>query len=283
MDKNILNIIKKNKEDFVPAIFTSKQIDIISQYCQGKKLSNNERHILYTSIAKKVKALTHVYENEIIISGRDKMIESRIPKALELLREHKGKKAFIGGSFLFSPEYNDIDLFIIVEKGYREMHSGNLHTIFLSEKKLLEQIFQSAKLISISNFDLPQIKFSQPMKLGDIMSLYHESVIEIIDKEKREAARKLAFAYHSIIQNRVLDGKELKSLTNDIGIESIEKMTKELILRLFSHSYIYVSLNGYVNSLVSAMRTEKNENLKMYKNLYEEIMHEARRGKAEAA
>ena len=57
------------------------------------------------------------------------MIPQRLEKAKEIIKEYSKEydKVFVSGSFLFSREFNDIDVFIIREKGYKEGWDGKRH------------------------------------------------------------------------------------------------------------------------------------------------------------
>jgi hypothetical protein len=287
MNKNILKIITEKKKDFVPFIFTEKQAEIIRKYFLGNTLSYNEKHALYTSINKKIIALESIYceKQEIFyVYGKEKIIEKRIEKAKELIRKFPGKRVFIAGSFLFKEDYNDIDIFLIQQRGYKEIHDNSLHIIKLSEKKLESPVFQSAAMISLSNFPIT-FKFTKPiLKINDLMSAYHESVIEIMDNQERELTRHLIFAHSLFIEDRIIDGAELKIRSEKATLTEIDSISKRMLNKLFSNNYLYVKLHNYVKSLDSAIKAEKsNANLKRYKAVYEEIINDSRRSKAEAA
>jgi len=190
----------------------------------------------------------------------------------------------VGGSFLFKEEYNDIDIFIIIKKGYKEIHEEKLHIIKLTEKKLRNPVFQSAASIAISNFVIPSKIICPKLKIHEIMSAYHEAAIEVMDKQEREMTRFLIFNYYLLMENKLLDGLELKKITESLNIPQLENIVKKLIKKLFANTYVYIALHEYLKSLSAAINAEKsNENLKRYKNLYEEIINETRRSKAEAA
>jgi hypothetical protein len=284
MNRIILKTILDNKSAFVPVIFTNKQVSIIKKYIQHEKLSYNEQHILYTGIKRKMVAMEILVSGKenLVITGRDKIIQKRIPLAVKLLKRFSPNNAFISGSFLFKEKYSDIDIFVIVRRGYKEVHEDTLHIIYLTQKRLLSQVFQSASLISIANFQIPSKVNRSQLKLSDIMALYHETVIEIMDKERREMARKLVFEYYLAIKNHLLDGKDLQEITQTVDLVALGNMVKEIIKKKYSLSYIYVALQSYVATLTETMRSEKGENLKKYKELYEEMLDEVRGSKAEA-
>jgi hypothetical protein len=289
MNQNILNIIINNQEQFIPLIFTKKQIKVLKKYKEKKKLTNAEKKALYTSITKKVKALELIKiekENEFYINGRNKIIPERLEKAKELIKLYSKKynKVFISGSFLFSKKYNDIDIFIIRERKYDEKWKNKEHIIFLTEKRLQNPVFQSAALISVSNFIIPNKITKKSLKLGDLMSSYHESAIEIIENQDRSMTRFIIFSYGLHLKNKIIDGSELKDRINNLNLGELDSMVKEMLKKFFSSSYLYVELHDYIKTLNKTIKTEKNiEHLKRYKSVYEEIINETRNSKAETA
>ena len=289
MDEKILKIVLMQREKFVPLLFTAKQINVLHKYQNHLKLANAEKKALYTSIKRKMNALeTFEMEKEktYYITNADRMIPERLDEAKKTLEAYvkKHQKVFISGSFLFSENYGDIDVFIIREKGYKEEHEAGHHLIYVTMKKLQNPVFQSAAKISVSSFLIPAVLRRKPLKLHELMSSYHEAIIEILDKKKREMTRYLVFRYYLHLKDVVLDGKKLKEISESITLNDVDALLKEILTTLFSPSYLYVSLHEYVKGLNKAMVSEKNiEHLKRYKSVYEDIIHESRRGKAEAA
>src|SRR3989344_2052366 len=200
MNKNILNKILENKQLFIPLIFTEKQFNILQKYEENKKLNNAEKKALYTSITNKMKALEIIKietDAEYFINGRNKIIPSRLEAAKKIIDEYSKKydRVFISGSFLFAKEYGDIDI------------------LFVTEKRLQNPVFQSAALISVSNFIIPNKIKQRPVKLGEFMSSYHEATIEIMEKKEYELARYIVFTYYLRLKNKLLDGYELSRIT----------------------------------------------------------------------
>lgn len=290
MNKNILKIILQRKEKFVPLIFTEKQFDVLARYSSGLKLSNAERKALYTSISKKIVALETLYreqKGEYYIYGSQDIIPSRLEEAKRLIDKYSEKyaKIFVSGSFLFSKGFGDIDIFIIREKGYKEVVEDNIHLIFLAEKRLSDPVFQSTSLISVSNFIIPRKIRKKKLSLSELMSMYHESVIEIMKKEKKpEAVRNLIFYYNLFYKNRLMSPKELRDISERIKIAEIGLLMKDLCKALFSKNYLYVEIHEYIKTLKESINNIKpNEHLVRFKNTYEEMIYGRQRGKAEAA
>ena len=291
MDKNILKIILRRKESFVPLIFTEKQFNTLSRHHSKIKLSNAEKKALYTSIKKKMEALSlfsrEQKDREYYASSPGEIMPLRLAEAKKLIGIYSKKhdKLFIAGSFLFSKEFNDIDIFVIKEKGYKEAWDGNKHVIFLPEKKLTSPIFQSAALISVSNFQIPaKIKKKKP-SLSELMATYHEAVIEYIRQEKKpESIRRLVFDHSLFCRNRLLDGKKLKEISEKAGLNELDMLIKELCKKLFSEAYLYVEVHTYIKTLKESIKNIKpNTHLIRFRNTYEEMIYGRQRSKAEAA
>lgn len=291
MNKNILKIILKKKQLFVPLIFTEKQFEVLSRYSTKVKLSNAEKKALYTSIKKKMDALelfsAEQKDIEYYISSPNNIIPLRLTEAKKLLDKYskKYRKVFISGSFLFSNEFNDIDIFVIKERGHKEKWQGNNHIIFLSEKRLTNPVFQSASLISVSNFIIPRKIEKKKPSLSESMSTYHEAVIEFMRKdEKPESIRRLIFDYNLFCKNKLLNGKSLRELSKKTKLDDLDKMIKELCKKLFSETYLYVEVHDYIKTLKESIKNIKpNNHLIRFRDTYEEMIYGRQRSKTEAA
>jgi len=289
MYTKIIKTILQNAESFIPLVFTRKQISVLKLYKSNAKLSNADKKALYTSIKKKLAALQLLFsENETkeySLNGSEKMIHSRRREAQKLINIYSkaGGKVFISGSFLYSKEYSDIDIFILRDRGYKEEWDGNNHIIFLTKKKLADPIFQSAAMISVSNFIIPRKMQKKKPKLSELMSIYHEAVIEKIKQEKKtEAARSMVFLHSLFCDKKILDGKELSSKSNSIFLDDLDKHTIELCKTLFSQTYLYISIHEYIKTLKESIKNiQPNNHLRRYQNTYEELIYGRRRSKAE--
>lgn len=291
MDKKTLKIALGKKELFVPLIFTKKQFNILRKYDKHFSLSNAEKKSLYTSITRKMEALgsfsSEQKNREYYINSPGEIIAARLAEAKKLIDSYSKKHcmAFIAGSFLFSKEFNDIDIFIIRKKGYKEKWDGNKHIIFLSESRLANPVFQSALLISLSNFMIPkQIKKKKP-SLSELMTTYHEAVIEHARKEKKpESMRRLIFDYSLFCKNKLLNGKELKEMPEKIKLSELDMLIKELCKKLFSKTYLYVEVHTYIKTLKESIKNIKpNSHLIRFRDTYEEMIYGRQRSKTEAA
>ncbi|MEA2036980.1 MAG: hypothetical protein U9O94_05695 [Nanoarchaeota archaeon] len=289
MNEKTLEIVLGKKTLFVPLIFTNKQFNILEKYSRGLRLSNAEKKALYTSIKKKMEALDSFLieqkDLEYWVNSPDEIIPSRLKEAKKILEEYskKHKMVFIAGSFLFSKRYGDMDIFVIRERGYKEEHDGNKHIVFLPEKKLFAPIFQSASLISVSNFRIPKKLRKKRHSLSEIMATYHEAVIERMRKEEKpEAIRNLVFEYNLRCKD-LINGKQLKEISDKVTLDEMDIIMKTLCMKLFSATYLYVEVHTYIQTLKESIKNIKlNKHLIIFKNTYEEMIYGRQRSKAEA-
>src|SRR3989338_1253845 len=288
MNEKLVKMVLQREKLFVPLLFTEKQMNVLRMHDHRLALSNAEKKALYTSIKKKMNALNSLFperKGEYFISGAQYILPARLAEAKKLLDEYSRtyERVFVSGSFLFSREFNDIDIFIIRKRGYNEVTEHGRHLIFLSEKKLRNPIFQSTLLISVSSSPVPiKIRRKRP-SLSELMTTYHKSVIGLLgDKEKPEAIRRLIFNHSLFCGNRLLDGRELRERTRKITVDELDMLIQELCKKLFSETYLYVEVHDYLKTLEASIGAIRpNTHLVRYKSAYEELIYGRRRGKAE--
>ena len=283
MNNKICKKLLKNKEKFVPYLFTDKQIKVISKHINNKPMTNTEKVYLYSSIKRKIDALSLLKE-EFYFYGTN-MIQERLKKAKELLKEINDK-AFISGSFLFSKNYNDIDLYIISNRR-KQYHKGKMHFIYITEEDLKKPIFQSAAKYCVSNFEITMDKpIRKRMKFNDLIVNYETTIVELLDKEDEKTIREVLFEYYIQLKNTILSSYEVYTKTINIintskSINILNNMVKELLLKNYSKRYIYDELSNFVKRLDGDIKEFKaNENLKIYRTLFNEVKNECRRAAA---
>ena len=274
MEKKILKNIVENKAKFVPLLFTAKQVNLIEKYLQNmkkgkdketQKMTPTEKTILYSTIKKKVDALMLLKE-EFHIKGQN-MIPERVEKAKEILKAINKEKAFISGTFLFAQDYNDIDIYVISNKRKQfhqkeETSDKELHFIYITENDLKKPIFNSASQYCVANFfiETPQANIEKPA-FSDLVMTYEMAVTEImnseIDKdEDQKTSRELIFEYNLQVKNIVLYSYTLSKRFNEVislkmndKISIINMMAKELLIKLYSPTYLYNELTKFVKQL----------------------------------
>jgi predicted nucleotidyltransferase len=287
MNKNICKTIIKNKNQFIPHLFTERQVIIMQKYLQKQKLTNTEKTYLYSTIKRKTDAL-QLLKEEWYIKGNN-MIPERVKEAKEILKK-LNKKAFISGSFLYTKNYNDIDIFI-VGKRRKQRHDGNKHFIYINEKKLRHPIFFSCLLYSVATFSAEKIEpiIKRPDYSG-LVTGYEMAINEILDDDDQKMVRDLLFEYHLQIKDEVLDSFSLHKELNTIKripkkerIKIVNNMIKEMLLQLYSRRYIHDKLSWFVKQLEKDIQNFKtNDNLIIYHKVLGDVKNECRRAQAAA-
>lgn len=282
MNKKTCKKVIENKKMFVPAIFTERQFEVIRKYTTNDKLTITEKTYLYTSIKKKMQAL-QLLKEEFYITGKD-MISKRVEEAKNILSKIN-EKAFISGSFLYKENYNDIDIFILSKKR-KQSEKEKRHYIYITEKDLKKPMLASAALYSISNFNLPKINVPRKRYgMDNTIMAYQIAISEHMDNEGFKTLKDLIMEYYLIVKNKVLDSYELSKLYGEIenssnAIEKINLMIKELLLFSYSKRYLYDELVKFTKDFPKLINEYiANENLIVYKKVYDEIKSECRRVK----
>ncbi len=281
----MITLLLPLKQQYVPLLFTEKQWNVMKKYSKNKSLTSAEKKALYTSIKKKTDALATLpaeqQGKEYYITGGEHILPERVADAKRIIDEYKIKnsRVFIGGSFLYSRQWNDIDIFIVRERGYKEEWKEKQHIIYLSEKKLSQPVFQSTARISIATFNVQRRIIKREPKLNDIMSTYHEAIIEHIQKEKKpEAIRRLIFENELYAHENILNPKELQEKARHATIPTLNNALKELCKKIYSKTYLYIRLHEYITTLKETIKNiHPNKHLQLYKKTYEDIIYERRR------
>lgn len=272
MEEKILKTIVENKARFTPHLFTERQVELMQRYLNRQEMTSSEKTYLYSTIKKKVDALMLLKE-EFHIKGSD-MIPERVAKAKEILTKINKEKAFISGTFLFAQDYNDIDIYVISNKRKQfhqpvEMQEGTagnqekeLHFIYITEEDLKKPIFNSASQYCVANFfvETPLANIEKP-DFSELVMTYEIAVTEImnceVDKdEDQKTSRELIFEYNLQINHIVLDSYNLNKRFNEIislkmndKIKFMNMMVRELLIKLYSPSYLYNELTRFLKKL----------------------------------
>jgi len=284
MDKNILKIIVDESKRLVPGIFTKKQIKIIERYSKKERLSNTEKTYFYATIKKKIDLLS-MFKGEFYFYGKD-MIQERVEEAKDILDEIDDN-AFISGTFLFSKNFNDVDIYVIAKRR-KQYHQGKKHFIFITKEDLKKPIFVSAAKYCISNFfmDLSKVEIKRP-DFNDLVMTYELAINEILDNDDQKRIRDLIFEHRIQLNKQVLDSyslnkkfNEIKKLKKGEKIKYVNNLAKELLLRSYSNDYVYNEISPFVTRLKKdADGYKSNENLLIYIDMLNEVKHESRKAK----
>ena len=286
MNKEICNKVLENKERFIPHLFTLTQISLLESYLKHKKLTRSEKTYLYSTIKKKMDALTLLRE-EYYIQGSN-MIPERVEQAKQILKGLNQPRAFISGSFLFKPDYGDVDIYILAKKRMSQLQ-GNKHLMYITEKNLRHPIFFSSLQYSVATFSMSTLKPDIKMpKFNELIMAYEMAINEILDNDDQKMVRDLLFEYHLQIKHVVLDSYSLHQQFEEVKTKDIhEKITmvnalaKELLLKIYSKKYLYHELGPFIKNLQETIKEYKtNDNILIYAQLLGEVKDECIRAEA---
>ncbi len=298
MEEKILKSIVENKAKFIPHLFTVRQVELIEKYLYNiiehkedamkAEMSKSEKAYLYSTIKKKVDALMLLKE-EVHIKGSN-MIPERVEKAREILKTINKEKAFISGTFLFAQDYNDIDIYVISNKRKQfhqkeENSEKELHFIYITEDDLKKPIFNSASQYCVANFfvETPTPLIKRP-NYDELIMTYEGAIIEIMDNDDQKTFRQLIFEYYLQLKGIIFDSYAINKLFKEILLKTQEEriklannFAKELLLQLFSCSYLYNNLSPFIKRIESYIPEYKaNENLKVYVEVFTGVKNECR-------
>jgi hypothetical protein len=281
MDDKICKIVVGNKDSFVPFIFTDKQHIILKKYLDKKTLTNNEKVYLYSSISKKIKALS-LLKQEFYIKGKN-MIPQRVEKSKSLL-SNLNKNAFVSGSFLYKKNFDDIDVFVLSKK--RKQYTKNkIHYVFITHKDLEKPMIASAMNYCVSNFELPIINVKiKKYGLENTLLAYQMSISELKEEEFK-SLKNIIMEYYLLVKGVVLDSYELTMKYEEIrkgdSIKKINSMAKDLLLKSYSKRYLYDEFAKLSVNLSKLIKKYDDQDIVIYKDFFDEIKNECRNFKGE--
>lgn len=206
---------KRIKEDIVPTLFTEHQFQLAIKRFANRKLTQTERNEFSRTISRKMKAINAITQNRYVY-GEERIIRLNVAKHhLKVLsRKFKNRQIIISGSFLYSKNYNDIDVFVISKYQKNNYKIGQYHINYLTNTN--SAFFKSVSKLCITN---QVIKQTTPIdvSLDKLISLYQEIsndyTKKIIDKN---ALREFIIQSAIIGGNPVPDSKDLKKQTDSI-------------------------------------------------------------------
>ncbi len=279
MDKEICKLIVEQRKEFIPHLFTDRQVVLIERYLQQKELTPSEKTYLYSTITKKIEAL-RLLKKEYYITGKE-MIPQRVESARKILDGFSNEKAFISGSYLYNKDSQDIDIFI-VGKRHKQEHRNNQHLTYITEADTQKPLFVSVLNYCIANFSFTVMPIIKREQYGELLFIYQLAVNEILDNDDQKTVRRLIFEYYVQTKKIILDSfslhqhfYEIKIKPTAEKIELINLMFKEMLLTLYSKKYLYSKLVPFIKN-IQEMATEykANANLLIYIDLLNEVKNE---------
>ena len=278
MINKVINEIVENK-DLFKQIFTKKQLIIINKKNESIKLTNSENKQWYSSIKPKLFAINSIKKNNQIFINCKNIISERIDKAIEILEKIKNE-GFNSGSFLYSKNYNDIDVFIISKRKKEEIKIEGIHYNFITKKRLKDPIIQSSIRSSISNFLIPKEYELQKLSIFDYMNLFQETSLMIMkEKDDKKDVRDMMFHYLNIKNKDIISGEFLHQkisifmeFSKEKKLEKLKEMIKYL-LKNYRKNYLRKELYSYNKILKEDINNfKKNNHLKYYLETYKEVL-----------
>lgn len=282
--ENLIKVenLERAKDYLVPHIFTENYYNILKAKLKGKKLTENERYYYSHFIKKKLLAIIELTELNQNVNGGEFIMKDRLKKAISLLRKysrkHKNMKMFVSGSFLYSKEYSDIDIFVISKYSKEDYREGKVHVNYLPADAEKSLFFHSVHSVSVSNF-VSFKKIEEKFKLDDILHLYEIVILLIMQKDDYlQELRGLVLRLEYTSNKVILNSMQLKTITDKIikNKRSIEVINKYLVAKIIN------SYNGAVLKKVLSRFLDKNKspekgqkiygNWKVYNQTYKEAM-----------
>ncbi|MFA5142077.1 MAG: hypothetical protein WC471_03830 [Candidatus Woesearchaeota archaeon] len=268
-----------NKQIVKSKLFTEKQLDILKKRLQDLPLDSNERTYYYKFISPKVEAISSaVGASRYSVAGKEQMIGSRADHALKILedleRKHKGQKMLVSGSYLFSEEYNDIDVFVFTKYNKKDYTDGMLHVNFMPESALNTLFFSSLSQISVSNFRhvIDKLEVSP----DDLLQSYELLVNSILNKEdSKKELRDFIIKCEYLSRGVVLGPKQLYDMRLRLGgdLKLISNtLINALVLSEWKTGYLQ-RLKQLVSDYSALLKEYRHaDNLKQYIDTYNQVI-----------
>lgn len=281
MNANLLNKVVEQRNLLVPSLFTDRQISVIQKYLHHDPLNSTEKAYFYSAIKRKIDALNALKE-EFYITGED-MLPERIEQAKQILKELNQPKAFISGSFLFSKNYNDIDIYI-VGKRRKSYHLEKKHFTYIRESDMQNPLFISAANYSVATSKLQTKALIKREAFGEIFFIYQWVINQILDKEDQKEIRNLVFQYYLQVQKKILDARELeiifqemRALPDEKKIKEINLITRNILMTTFSPKYLYNRFSIESKAIKRVKKEHNTDNFEIYLKFIKEVQNECRR------
>ncbi len=276
-----LKSVIENETLLKKRIFTEIQLNTLKKKLKNQKLTTTEKAYYYKYIKPKINAMFSLLNiSKFNIQGKENIIQARIPTAINIIKniskKHKNKKIMISGSFLFSKDYNDIDVFIFSKYNKEDYTDGKAHINFLPESALNSLFFSSLSGISISNFSY-ETKNEFNISLKKIMQSYELLVNCILNKEDyQKELRNFVLESEYVSKKIVLNPKQLYELKKIIEKKGVIKTASIQFINSLILGYsrnILLKLKKYISDYSLLLKRYKNaENINIYINTYKKVI-----------
>jgi len=276
-----LESLKKIKDEIVPTLFTEHQFYLIKKKFTNKKMTASEKNEFSRTISRKMNAINLIFAKEtdnFFIYGEEKIkpeiLESSKRYLKELSRKFKGKHVFISGSYLYSENYNDIDVFVVSKYDKEDQFVDGFHINYLTEDVCNSLFFSSAKKLCVSNRKINSFVIKETVNVGTFISLYQELFNDLDRNFKgvKKTMREFILQSSFISKEPIPDSLELKNQIDSIlrikkPKELVKKIFVKTILLGISPKKAISAMKQIINSYSSIMQEYKK-----YKNYYTDLM-----------
>ena len=266
-----LNHFKRIKNEIVPILFTEHQFKLIERKFSGKRFTDSEKNEFSRAVSRKMKALSAILNkdnNNMFFYGKEKILTKRLSLAIKYLKKYsrkfKNKHVLLGGSFLYSEIYNDIDIFVISKYEKEDYREEEFHISYLSMDVYASIFFQSLKQICISNKPLVNMPIEEKEGLDTFISIYQELCNDLSNNPHavRSTLRNFLIQAAYISKQSVPDSFEIKK-----QIDSIFKLKNplKLIKSVFVNAVVLGENKKKLIPVMKTMINSYNEVMKEYK------------------
>lgn len=271
--------LEKNKTQ-LRTIFTEIQLKTLRKKLEKKNLTSNEKTYYYKYIKPKLRAmLSFLNIQETSITGKQCIIQKRIPKAINTLKKiqkkHKKKKILISGSYLFNKNYKDIDVFIFTKYQKKDYSIGKIHINFMPESALSSLFFASLSKISISNFSYT-VKKDFNIQLSTLLQNYELAINHLINKEDcQKELRTLILEQEYISKKIILNPEQLYKIKSKLKSKKLisSSLINTLIIA-YKKEKIRQKLAQCISTYKKLLKRYKNaENISTYIKTYKQVIN----------
>lgn len=187
-------------------------------------------------------------------------------------------KMLVSGSFLYSQEYNDIDVFVISKYAKEDYREGKVHVNYLPADVEKTLFFNSIYAISVANF-IPSKEIRERFEVDDILHLYEVVILHIIQKDNYlQELRDLILRLEYISNNVTLSSMQIKTITDRIisnknTIQVINKYLVAKIINAYKGPVLKRSLRKFIEKNSFPEKRQKiYENWRIYNQTYMEAI-----------
>ena len=274
--------LENAKEYLIPHVFTKNYYSILKKKLEKNRLSENEKYYYNHFIKKKIQGMAELFEIDTVANGKQFIKKDRLQKAISLIkkysRKHKNMKLLISGSFLFSKNYHDIDLFAISKYKKEDYKEGSIHVNYLPTDIEKTLFFKSIYAVSIANFK-SDTELDDRFQANNTLHLYEVVVLLMMQGDKYlQELRDLILWLEYLSNNVILNTVQLKTITDKITrtknpVQAISKYLTAKITSAYARKTLVKTLNKFIEKNSTPEKgKEIYTNWKIYNQTYREAM-----------